>query len=953
MTSQNKRDGAGDPLESALDAYCEAWFAGNPPDPDQFCRDHSECGPELREKIAGFAFVAEGFSDEGPAAEAVAGRVLGDFRLIREIGRGGMATVYEAEQISLKRRVALKVLSPHLSLSMEAIQRFRREAQAASRQYHSGVVSIYAVGESGGTHFIAQELVEDGCTLADNLKEYREKEELTSAYYGEAAALIARVADALVHTHDSGVIHRDVKPSNVLLTKSGSPKVTDFGLARVEDALSLSRTGDFSGTPYYMSPEQARGSRSAIDHRTDIYSLGVTLFEALTLERPFEGETTREVIKNILFREPRNPCRVNPRIPRDLSTVCLKAIEKDPRQRYQTMAEFAEDLRRFLEKKPIIARPAGWVRRTVKFMSRHKLAALTTIAAVLAAVAVVTLALVVSAQRAANRRIAEKDFSPIEEALEWSDLRMYRMACDWCLRSTPKRPDWYLLCSVFDLHFGSLKKAVDHLEECIRLCAKQNEVEQEKDAHYLLGIAKLRLALEATDDPVKKRQLRAEGALEFEKAGDGCGSSGALVWREGRPSRGEEDSLPAPGIKLNRNHYLTHLYLGLLAFEGLYKGGEQPEFEKAVEHFQQVLKTRPNNVVALIFLGRVQYFLARFYNFMEMTDQAQLLLERALRYSGDSPYHMIDTTLGQICLLQGDGAAAIKHFERARELGKGDLHNHNAWRGLGQAFALQGEHEKALALFIEAKNIHPSDTHTNVAFADFLLNRGDFDKAMEYANEALKHNDPNPAVVVVNESRCAAAYLMCARIHLERGENNLAQGNLDKIYNVAHLSPRDMSLACFLITVVAEEAIRTEKERDDLVALASSLVGKALRQVEQDGRISPVCLSAKGASHYLEAEYEESIKSLIGAREERKRWREAVREFYWFEEARDLFLLAMSYYRLSLEAGDGREEKAKARRCFKEAEALSSRKGIPARYGDIFRRIRVLAMQVLPESARR
>jgi len=310
-----------DPIEAALAEFRETWSAGKRPDPDRFCQDHPECGPELREKIDDFLYVAEDFCDASgdsggdedieEGEELPSGKVLGDFRIIREIGRGGMGVVYEAEQISLNRKVALKVLPPHLSFSEEgfekAVVKFRREAEAAGRQSHPGIVAIYAVGEHKGVHYIAQELVEGGKTLADFLFEFRQKPELSSSYYREVAELFAEIADAFQHAHDSGVAHRDVKPSNILLTPRGTPKVTDFGLAKVEDALALSRTGDFAGTPFYMSPEQAMSKRIGIDHRTDIFSLGATFYEALTFTRAFDGDTSQQVLEKITLFDPPDP----------------------------------------------------------------------------------------------------------------------------------------------------------------------------------------------------------------------------------------------------------------------------------------------------------------------------------------------------------------------------------------------------------------------------------------------------------------------------------------------------------------------------------------------------------------------------------------------------------------------------------------------------------------------
>ena len=310
--------------------------------------------------------------------------VIGDFRILHEIGRGGMGRVYEAEQVSLNRRVALKILPAHLSFSDTAVKKFHREAEAGGRQSHPGIVAIHAVGEHEGIHYIAQELIEGGRTLTDRLDKFRKDVKRRPGYYREAAQLIIDVANALHHAHESGVIHRDIKPSNILLAKDGSPKVTDFGLAKVEDALALSRTGDFAGTPYYMSPEQAMSRRMGIDKRTDVYSLGVTFYEMLTLKRPFEGKTSHEVLKKIMFVEPVDPCKLDAGVPRDLSVICLKAMEKTTHHRYQDMEEYADDLLRYLNGEVILAKPASLATRITKRIKRNPVVSATSAVIVLA-----------------------------------------------------------------------------------------------------------------------------------------------------------------------------------------------------------------------------------------------------------------------------------------------------------------------------------------------------------------------------------------------------------------------------------------------------------------------------------------------------------------------------------------------------------------------------------------
>jgi len=361
-----------------------------------------------------------GASDE-PVEEELPFRQLGEFRLIRKLGAGGMGTVYEAEQLSLKRRVALKVLPAHLSVSDDSVRKFHREAEAGGRQSHAGIVAVHAVGKHKGTHYIAQELVAGGNNLSERLDELKKTREQRAGYLREAAQLVVAVADALQHAHERGVIHRDIKPSNVLLDAEGHPKVTDFGLAKVEDALALSRTGDFAGTPYYMSPEQAMSRRIGIDHRTDIYSLGVTLYEMLTLQRPFDGETSQEVLKKVVLQDPPQPQKVNPRIPRDLSTICLKAMDKLPEKRYQSMREFADDLCRFVSGDAILARTPGLRTRMWKRVKRNPVASGAVgvaVSTVLVSAIVVPWVMFYASPKETDRKIEEERASLIERFLK-------------------------------------------------------------------------------------------------------------------------------------------------------------------------------------------------------------------------------------------------------------------------------------------------------------------------------------------------------------------------------------------------------------------------------------------------------------------------------------------------------------------------------------------------------
>jgi len=332
---------------------------------------------KLGDHLNAGGFFQTAVTDSGGALGATSGdelsieTALDGFRLIKLLGHGGMGEVWEAEELAIGRRVALKLLHPHIEFSSKGIERFEREAQAGGKLSHPGIVQVLSVGESDGRHYMAQELVSGSITLADSLAGYREEDELPGDYYQRIAVLFVRIGRALAHVHEQGVVHRDIKPSNILITPDDQPKVADFGLAMMEDSLSLSRTGEFMGTPFYMSPEQAATRRMGIDHRTDIFSLGATLYEALTLERPFTGDTSQQVFQQILLMDPPAPKDLRSRVPQDLATICLKAMEKVPGKRYSTMTIFAEDLERYLSDRPIMAKPPTAIQRAVKWSRRN------------------------------------------------------------------------------------------------------------------------------------------------------------------------------------------------------------------------------------------------------------------------------------------------------------------------------------------------------------------------------------------------------------------------------------------------------------------------------------------------------------------------------------------------------------------------------------------------------
>jgi eukaryotic-like serine/threonine-protein kinase len=399
--------------------FVDRLSAGEQLDYTRILEEHPDVGPALVAELQLLANVD--FRDETPPVGT-----LGDYTLRRQIGRGGMGVVYDAWQNSMNRQVALKVLPAGVAADRRASARFLREAQTAGQLSHQNVVSVYGLGIEADTPYYAMEFVE-GETLAQILarlraaegkedekgpllqsisnlfgkqdpeavaleegpagqEETREKkqpfgtDDQDIVYYGNLAKAFAGVADGLQHAHSKGIIHRDIKPSNLILDREGRLRILDFGLAHLEGQESLTASGDLVGTVQYMSPEQAQVRKIAVDHRTDIYSLGATMYEMLTMRPPFKGKTHQETLSQIIERDPVEPGRLNPRVPRDLGTIVLKCLRKDRGDRYGTAEALAQDLRRFVRGDQIEARPESpwqtWSRRLWRHRTAVGMAAL-------------------------------------------------------------------------------------------------------------------------------------------------------------------------------------------------------------------------------------------------------------------------------------------------------------------------------------------------------------------------------------------------------------------------------------------------------------------------------------------------------------------------------------------------------------------------------------------------
>jgi serine/threonine protein kinase/Flp pilus assembly protein TadD len=333
--------------------------------------------------------------------ESLIGKDLGHYHIVKEIGRGSMGVVFKAEHRTTKQHVALKVLPPHISGSDKVIRRFLREAESVAKLNHPNIVKIYDIGQQDSLYFYAMELIH-----GDPLDEILNIGTLPT--FKRVASLMVQACEAVHFAHQHHIIHRDIKPGNIIVAEGDKVVITDFGLARQEKAATLTESGALVGTPIYMSPEQVIGKRGGVDPRTDVYSLGVTLYQLLAGIPPFQSDSTQRILNMILEEEPVPPRRQRSRVPRPLAIISMKAIEKDPDQRFLTAQEMGEELKRYLRGASIRSKPAGMVTRVVKRVKRHKVISVLAALSLLLAMLFVIQAIYTS-QEQETRVVAERE----------------------------------------------------------------------------------------------------------------------------------------------------------------------------------------------------------------------------------------------------------------------------------------------------------------------------------------------------------------------------------------------------------------------------------------------------------------------------------------------------------------------------------------------------------------
>jgi tetratricopeptide (TPR) repeat protein len=445
----------------AMEAYTAALQRGERPDRSAFLAGlPADVADALAGCLEGLELVhaavpeLSGADGAGPIGGGQAlGQPLGDFRILREVGRGGMGVVYEAEQLSLRRRVALKVLPLAAAMDPKQLQRFRNESLAAASLHHEHIVPVYAVGCERGVHYYAMQFI-DGVTAAQLIPALHRPAGTTGPatggdaptsplaglstlatglrgreLYRTVARMGVQAARALEHAHSMGIVHRDVKPGNLLVDAADKVWFADFGLARFGADAGLTLTGDLLGTMRYMSPEQALAKHGLVDHRTDVYGLGATLYELLTGRPAVEGTDRQEVLGRIALDEPVPPRRHDRELPVDLETILLKALRADPAERYPAAAALADDLQRWLDDRPITARRPTAAERARQWARRHHgLVGVAVLALALAAAGAVAAAALIARERAVAVR--ERDNAIAQKARADRHARMAAAAAE-------------------------------------------------------------------------------------------------------------------------------------------------------------------------------------------------------------------------------------------------------------------------------------------------------------------------------------------------------------------------------------------------------------------------------------------------------------------------------------------------------------------------------------------
>jgi tetratricopeptide (TPR) repeat protein len=748
--------------------------------PEEVCRECPELLTEVRERWRRFGpidgEIGAMFPEPGAGPEPAGFPQVPGYEVEAVLGRGGMGVVYRAKHLRLNRPVALKMLLAGPFAHPVERERFLREAQEVAALSHPNVVQVHDAGEHDGRPFFTMELVEGG-TLARKLAG-------TPLPAREAAALVAALADAVGHAHAAGIVHRDLKPSNVLLAADGTPKVSDFGLAqRVDGGPGLTRTGMAVGTPSYMAPEQAEGEKGAIGPATDVYALGATLYECLTGRPPFRAESDLATLYQVVAREPVPPSRLNHTVPRDLETICLKCLGKDPAGRYPSAAALADDLRRFGRGDPIMARPPRAVERAARWVRRRPTLAASLAAGVLLASALVVTVVWWYGQRtglkAAAVAYAEADLNESERLRDGGELKasaaVLRRAKDRLGEFVPPELRDRLATAVANLELVTRLEAI-RLRRSVLFDEAHNFDRAQSDREYeaafrsaglgtdqepaeavaaRVSAAPARKALVAAlddwasctaDRPRRAWLLKVARLADPDPWRDRARD--AAAWDDRAKLIALTDAAPAEGQPLTlllavgrqlhlaggdpraflwrvQQHHPGDFWANRALGDALFLRGEQ---SLSVGFFRMALALRPDSVVANNELGDVLTCTGR-------ADEAIFYLERALEIEPLSARNHL--YLADALKANGEQAKADRHYREALSLvPETTLGRRSVAIGLERS----RREDEARALYERNVQLNPCDEQCRRDLALHLARSGRLDEAAAQFRAALEIN---------------------------------------------------------------------------------------------------------------------------------------------------------------------------------------------------------------------
>jgi serine/threonine protein kinase/tetratricopeptide (TPR) repeat protein len=818
-------------LAEVLDRYLKSLEDDAPLDVERLVAEHPRLAEDIRAFIASVDMLhgaTRGESqstsppngDETVAMPRPAERRLGDFEIGAEIGRGGMGVVYEATQISLQRKVALKVLPFAAMWDHKQIARFQNEAQAAAQLQHPHIVPVFAVGQERGVHFYAMQLIQ-GRSLDQVLCELRREankktppaeqclvstigvestvhSELSSEhaagqsrYCRAIAGLGIQAANALQYAHECGVIHRDVKPSNLLVDHRNKLWITDFGLARVQDSPGVTVTGDVVGTLRYMSPEQATGSQALVDPRSDIYSLGATLYELLTLRPAFDGDDRQAVLQAIGNQEPTPPRAISPAIPLDLETIVLQAMAKSRDERYTTAQQFADDLNRFLEGKPTLARRPTIADRAGKWVRRHRvIVSLAAAFLLILTVVSTTGAILLSREHARKQAALEASHVFLEQARGAVNRFGGQFAQELAKLPGSEPLRMTVLNDTLAYHEEFIKRAAGNPELKSDLAAthfhsgaiaSQLGDQVKAQASFEKAVALFAELAEATDQPAQYRQQQATAlnnmALLFAAQGkfdDARARYNTAIQLQSLVV-GSDDP-PKSAARLLAELYTNR---GLLERQKGDAVGARKSLTRAIAQLEKIVAVAPDDdearhALAMAFNNRSFVEQESHWEAAEQSCTRAVELFEELAATEEDNQAVSAATRGDLALSYnnlaairghlGKHAEAINPFRRAVELqeqlvrqapGVVQFRSDLAitWNNLAQALARQKQshesnqaYDQAQELFTDLVSDYPQDIRYQSSLAGVLNNRGmarelagDLDAALAEYRAAIEH----------------------------------------------------------------------------------------------------------------------------------------------------------------------------------------------------------------------